>query len=113
MENSLSPNQSDFILFVSQNGEVKVDVLLQGATVWLTQKAMQELFDKAKQTVSEHIRNIFKEGELYEELVVRKFRTTTPHGAMPDKIQENWVNYYNLYAPTPTSQIKNYIPSCV
>lgn len=96
MQENLTPNQSDFLLYTSQSGEVKVDVLLQNETVWLTQKGMQELFDKAKSTVSEHIKNVFEEGELDQELVVRKFRTTTPHGAMPYKTQENWVNYYNL-----------------
>lgn len=96
MQENLSPNQSEFLLYTSQSGEVKVDVLLQDETVWLTQKGIQELFGKAKQTVSEHIQNVFKEGELDQELVVRKFRTTTPHGAIPNKTQENWVNYYNL-----------------
>jgi hypothetical protein len=89
-------NQSEFLLYVSQSGEVKVDVLLQDETVWLSQKGMQELFGKAKQTVSEHIQNVFKEGELEEEVVVRKYRTTTQHGAIEGKTQENWVNYYNL-----------------
>lgn len=93
---NLSPEQSDFLLYTTQNGDVKVDVLLQDETVWLTQKGMQELFGKAKQTVSEHIQNVFKEGELDEEVVVRKYRTTTQHGAIEGKTQENWVNYYNL-----------------
>jgi Virulence protein len=93
---NLPNNQSEFLLYVSQSGEVKVDVLLQDETVWLSQKGMQELFGKAKQTVSEHIQNVFKEGELEEEVVVRKYRTTTQHGAIEGKTQENWVNYYNL-----------------
>ena len=76
MDSSLTPNQSEFLLYTSQSGEVRVDVLLQEETVWLTQKAMQELFDKAKSTISEHISNIFQEGELEETQVVRKFRTT-------------------------------------
>ncbi|SHK49918.1 hypothetical protein SAMN04488028_105213 [Reichenbachiella agariperforans] len=76
----LSPNQSSFILYTSQSGDVKVDVLLQDESVWLTQKAMQELFGKAKATISEHISNIFKEGELEENSVVRKFRTTADDG---------------------------------
>ena len=92
----LSPNQSSFILYTSQSGDVKVDVLLQDETVWLTQKAMQELFGKAKQTISEHIKNVFKEGELDEQVVVRKFRTTSQHGAIEGKTQENEVNFYNL-----------------
>ena len=73
MENNLSPNQSEFLLYVSQSGDVKVDVLLQDETVWLTQKGMQELFEKAKSTISEHIKHVFEEGELSEEVVVREF----------------------------------------
>lgn len=91
-----TPGQNSFILYTTQNGDVRVDVLLQNETVWLTQKGMQELFGKAKQTISEHVQNVFKEGELNEAVVVRKYRTTTQHGAIPDKTQENWVNYYNL-----------------
>ena len=52
------------------------DATLYDETVWLTQKAMQELFDRSKSTVSEHISNVFKEGELEENQVVRKFRTS-------------------------------------
>lgn len=96
MENSLTPNQSEFLLYVSQSGDVKVDVLLQDETVWLTQKGMQELFEKAKSTISEHISNVFEEGELDEKVVVRDFRTTSQHGAIKDKTQENTVKYYNL-----------------
>jgi hypothetical protein len=96
MENSLTPNQSEFLLYVSQSGDIKVDVLLHDETVWLTQKGMQELFEKAKSTISEHIKNVFEEGELNEEVVVRDFRTTSPHGAIEGKTQENTVKYYNL-----------------
>jgi len=93
---NLSHNQSEFLLYVSQSGDVKIDVLLQDETVWLTQKGMQELFEKAKSTISEHISNVFEEGELEEKVVVRDFRTTSPHGAIKDKTQENTVKYYNL-----------------
>lgn len=62
---------SDFILYTSQDGEIRVDVFVNNETVWLTQKAMQELFDRSKSTVSEHISNVFKEGELEENQVVR------------------------------------------
>lgn len=86
----LSPNQSSFILYTSQSGDVKVNVLLQDETVWLTQKAMQELFGKAKATISEHISNVFKEGELEENSVVRKFRTTADDG------KEYTTSFYNL-----------------
>ncbi len=69
-------NNSDFILYTSQTGDVRVDVFIQDETVWLTQKAMQDLFDRSKSTISEHIGNVFKEGELIDSSVVRKFRTT-------------------------------------
>lgn len=57
---------------------------------------MGQLFEKNKRTISEHIRNIFKEGELDEKLVARKSRTTTQHGAMEGKTQTSNVNIYNL-----------------
>ena len=81
---------SDFILYTSQDGEVRVDVFVNNETVWLTQKAMQELFDRSKSTVSEHISNVFKEGELDEIQVVRKFRTTADDG------KDYEVSFYNL-----------------
>ncbi len=54
---------------------------------------MAQLFGKSKKTISEHIRNIFKEGELDEDVVVRKFRTTTRHGAMEGKTQSKEVQF--------------------
>lgn len=89
MKQSLS-NNSDFILYTSPNGEVRVDVFANDETVWLTQKAMQALFDRSKSTVSEHISNVFSEGELEENQVVRKFRTTADDG------KDYETTYYNL-----------------
>jgi hypothetical protein len=86
----LIPSNSDFILYTSQDGEVRVDVFIHNESVWLTQKAMQDLFDRSKSTVSEHISNVFKEGELVENQVVRKFRTTADDG------KDYEVSYYNL-----------------
>lgn len=86
----LPSNNSDFILYTSPDGEVRVDVFVNEETVWLTQKAMQELFDRAKSTVSEHISNVFAEGELEENQVVRKFRTTADDGKNYE------TTYYNL-----------------
>jgi len=87
---NVTPSNSDFILYTSQDGEVRVGVFVNDETVWLTQKAMQELFDRSKSTVSEHISNVFKEGELEESQVVRKFRTTADDG------KDYEVSYYNL-----------------
>jgi hypothetical protein len=89
MSNLLS-NNSDFILYKSADGEVRVDVFIYDETVWLTQKAMQELFGRAKSTISEHISNVFGEGELAESQVVRKFRTTADDG------KDYETTYYNL-----------------
>lgn len=57
---------------------------------------MAQLFGKAKSTVNEHIKNVFAEGELLEDVAVRKFRITTQHGAIEGKTQSHEVNFYNL-----------------
>ncbi|MDR3218966.1 MAG: virulence RhuM family protein [Dysgonamonadaceae bacterium] len=87
---------SEILIYQSPDGNIKIDVRLEDETVWLTQAQMGQLFGKDKRTISEHISNIFKEGELNESVVVRKFRITTQHGAMADKTQEVSVNGYNL-----------------
>lgn len=68
----------------------RIEVSLKDETVWLSQMHMCDLFDKNKRTISEHIRNIFKENELAEGSVVRKFRTTAKDGKSYN------VAYYNL-----------------
>ena len=84
------------IIYQTENGETKLDVRFEKETVWLTQMQMAELFGKSKKTISEHIGNIFKEGELREEVVVRNIRTTTQHGAIAGKTQSREVKLYNL-----------------
>lgn len=64
---------SEIILYPSGNGEPTIEVRLDGDTVWLSQDQMAALFGKAKSTINEHIKNIFAEGELVAEQVVRKF----------------------------------------
>ena len=66
---------SEIILYTTPQGKVKVEVILQGETVWLTQKAMGELFGVVKSTISEHLSNIYKSGELEKKSTVRKIRT--------------------------------------
>lgn len=92
----LSTNDSQLIIYQTESGETKLDVRFQDETVWLNQQQLSELFNKTKSTISEHISNVFKEGELEQKVVVRKFRTTTQHGAIKDKSQIREVNYYNL-----------------
>ena len=87
---------SEILLYQSDDGQIKIQVRLENETVWLTQADMVELFQSSKSNISEHIKHIFEEGELKEELVVRNFRTTSKHGAVEGKTQENWTNFYNL-----------------
>lgn len=89
-------NNSELLIYQDSDGKVKIDVRLEEETVWLTQEHMAQLFGKSKKTISEHIRNIFKEGELDENVVIRKFRTTTRHGAIEGKTQSKEVQFYNL-----------------
>lgn len=79
---------SDIIIYQNQDGNIKIDVRLEEESVWLTQDQMATLLGKVKSTINEHIKNVFAEGELDERVVVRKFRITTPHGAMVGKTQE-------------------------
>ncbi|MBR4155505.1 MAG: virulence RhuM family protein [Bacteroidales bacterium] len=72
MKQEISPIQDEIVIYQSEDGNVKVDVLFQDETVWLTQEQMALLFGKGKSTINEHILHIFQEGELQEELSVRK-----------------------------------------
>jgi len=87
---------SEILIYQNPDGVIRLDVRLEDETVWLSQALMADLFGKSKKTISEHIQNIFKEGELNKEVVVRKFRTTSKHGAIEGKIQSREVKYYNL-----------------
>lgn len=89
-------DKGEILFYQSQDGNIKVDVRIEDETVWLSQGQMGQLFGKDKRTISEHISNIFKEGELQESMVVRKFRTTTQHGAIAGKTQSREVNFHNL-----------------
>jgi len=67
---------SNILIYQNDNGNIKVDVKFEDETLWLSQTQICEVFGKAKSTISEHIKAIFEENELDEEVVVRKFRTT-------------------------------------
>ncbi len=68
-------NTSEIILYTTPQGDIKLEVIVQDETVWLTQKAIGELFGVAKSTISEHLTNIYQSGELEKESTVRKIRT--------------------------------------
>lgn len=83
-------SKGEILVYKNRDGTIKVDVRLQEETVWLTQSQIYVLFNKSKTTISEHIKHIFEEGELVENSVVRKFRTTAQDGKLYN------TNYYNL-----------------
>ena len=76
------------LLYKTSEGNIKIDVLLQDETVWLTQAQMAKLFGKGRTTVIEHIQNVFNEGELEELLSLKKFGNS--------EFQQKAPNYYNL-----------------
>ena len=82
--------ENKVIIYTANDGKTKIDVKLEEETLWLTQAQMCELYQSSKSNVSEHIKHIFEEGELNEESVVRKFRTTAAEG------KEYLVSHYNL-----------------
>lgn len=83
-------NNGDIIIYHTEDGLTKINVNIQGETVWLSLDMMAELFQRDKSTISRHIKNIFSEGELSPEAVVAKFATTATDG------KTYQVDYYNL-----------------
>ena len=81
---------SNILIYQTEDGQTKIETVLENETVWLTQAQLCELFQKSKSTISEHIKNIFIEGELVENSVVRNFRTTAEDGKKYN------TNFYNL-----------------
>ena len=92
----MDDNKGQILLYQTPDGEARIEVRLQGETVWLNLDQMAELFQRNKSTISRHIKNVFEEGELEQEMVVAKFATTTPHGAIKAKTQSHDVDFYNL-----------------
>lgn len=88
----------EMVLYRTENDNVTVSALIKDETIWLTQKAMAELFGIDKSGISRHLTNIFETGELEEQLVVAKIATPNPHGKTTENIQYSPTNYYNLDA---------------
>lgn len=83
----LVPKQNNFILYTTPEGEVKLNVLLENETIWLTQEQMSQLFDRERSVITKHIGNVFSEGELEE-----KSNVQILHISGSDKP----VKFYNL-----------------
>ncbi len=84
---------SNIIIYQNQEGNIKIDVRLEEDTVWLTQAQRCDLFQKSKSTDSDHIKNVFEEGELDAVATVREFRTVQMEGS---RTVEWELEYYNL-----------------
>jgi len=89
---------NEILLYTTPNGKVKVEIYLQNETIWLTQQKIADLFGVDRTVVTKHIGNIFKSGELNEQLVCANFAHTTQHGAIAGKTQESITKFYNLDA---------------
>jgi hypothetical protein len=90
LEEAMSDNQGNIVIYQTEDGNTRIEVKMEHETVWLTQAQLVELYQTSKSNVSEHIKHIFEEGELDENSVVRKFRTTANDG-------KNYnVTYYSL-----------------
>lgn len=85
-------NQFQFLIYNAPDGDVHVNAIVKDETIWLTQKAMAELFGVQQPAISKHLKNIFEEGELSEDSVVSKMEYTAADG-------KNYVTqFYNLDA---------------
>jgi len=89
---NLIPKESNFLLYTTPEGNIKIEVFFQNETVWLTQQLLADLFNTTKQNVSLHLKNIFGEEELSENSVVKEFLTTAEDG------KKYKTKFYNLDA---------------
>ena len=91
------PN-SQFLLYKTDKGDIKVDVMLQNETIWLPQIKIAELFEVQRPAITKHLNNIFESGELDEKVVCSILELTTQHVAIADKTQTKPIKFYNLDA---------------
>ena len=87
-----------FLMYSTPQGDVNVEAVVRDETLWLTQKAMAQLFGVQVPAINKHLKNIFSEGELIEEVVISKMEITTQHGAIEGKTQTQETQFYNLDA---------------
>ena len=87
-----------YLIYNTPDEDVTVNAVIKDETIWLTQKAMAQLFDVGVPAISKHLKNIFEEGELEEKVVISILETTTEHGAIAGKTQTKPTRFYNLDA---------------
>ncbi|MFH1726883.1 MAG: virulence RhuM family protein [Pseudomonadota bacterium] len=99
-KNQIVPNNTftEFLLYKSPNGNVKVEIFLKDENVWLTQDKIAQLFGVQRPAITKHLKNIFESGELHEKMVSSILELTTKHGAIKGKTQKKPVKFYNLDA---------------
>ncbi len=97
MENKLTLKDelTEFLLYNTPNGEVRVEILLHNETIWLPQKRIAQLFNVATNTVNEHLKNIYQSQELTQDSTIRKFRIVGQEG---DREVVRLTKFYNLDA---------------
>ena len=88
--------KNEIVLYQSNELPERIEVRIEEETVWLNRQQLAVLFGRDIKTIGKHVNNVFSEGELVKGVVVAKFATTTPHGAIKDKTQTQNVEYYNL-----------------
>ena len=93
MKKKTVPENSQFLVYQAEDGQIKIDVRLEEETVWLTQQQMADLFQTTKQNISLHIQNIYEEGELVPEATVKKYLTVRSEGQRDVK---RLLDHYNL-----------------
>lgn len=87
-----------FLIYKSEEEDISVDAVVKDESIWLSQKGMAELFGVQVPAINKHLKNIFEDGELNEEVVISKMEITTQHGAIPEKVQSKDTKFYNLDA---------------
>ena len=88
--------KNEIVLYQSNELPERIEVRIEEETVRLNRQQLAVLFGRDIKTIGKHVNNVFSEGELVKGVVVAKFATTTPHGAIKDKTQTQNVEYYNL-----------------
>ena len=89
---------TEFMLYKTPDGQVKVEIYLRNENIWLTQDKIAQLFSVQRPAITKHLKNIFETGELDEKVVCSILERTTQHGAIEGKTQTNPVKFYNLDA---------------
>lgn len=95
---SIKDQTTEFLLYTTPSGEVKIEVFLHNENLWLTQDRIAELFGVQRPAITKHLKNIFEDGELEENVVSSILEHTTIHGAIEGKTQTQQVKFYNLDA---------------